>query len=106
GPGQRVRRLASLQQRLLVLRTGRQLLGLLRSLGLGAVPLRPLGLRGRTRLVLGPRRRLLGRVGLLVLRAELLRLVPARLLGLSLRAALRVRRLRLPLLEFRRVPQH
>src|SRR5439155_14663439 len=98
---------APLLQRLLGVRSVRSLLGLPRSLGLGPLSLWSLELVHGIRMGLGTGRGLLRRVGLLVLRAELRRLGPPRLLELSLldRRRARLRRVRLPELELRDVQQ-
>jgi len=107
-PERRGCRVASLQRRLLVLLPSRLLLGLQRAVGMGALPLRPLGLRQRARLGLVPGQHLRRRLGLLVLGLGLHRLGAARLLerpGLLPQHALS-RLLRPVLLELRPLRPH
>ncbi len=104
-PVGRLPRLAPVLERLLVEHAVRLLLGLLRSLGLGPVPLWPLGLGAGVRLGLVPRLDLLRRLGQLVLRTRLRGLGAARLLGLALLDGVRLSVDRLPLLELRRLPR-
>src|SRR3954470_12210760 len=72
---ERHRRLASLLQRLLAPQPERRArMGLVRSVGLGAVPLRPLGIREQIWVGVAARRRLRAGLGLLDVRPELHRL--------------------------------